>query len=460
MKTDTIAAIATGMSNSGIGIVRISGDDALQVISRIYRNKKGEPKNLSQVKSHTIHYGYIYDGEERLDEVLVMIMKGPNSYTAEDTVEIDCHGGVFIVKKILETVIRNGARTAEPGEFTKRAFLNGRIDLTQAEAVIDVIRAKTEEAKKVATQQLQGRLLTKIEELRQKLIKTLAHIEVSIDYPEHDVEELTNQFLLQYAQEVHDELVDLLQTAKQGRILREGISTAIVGRPNVGKSSLLNALAQSQRAIVTDIPGTTRDVIEEYVNVRGIPLRLLDTAGIRETEDLVEQIGVEKSHEALQNADLILYMLNNQEPLSAEDEALIQLLQQLPVILIINKTDLEQRLDLGRLHDYFPSSPMVQMSIVKNEGIEKLEEAIAQRFMTGKMKRADGTYLTNARHVHLVQQAISALDDAVAALHAAMPIDLVQIDLQRAWQYLGEMIGKEVHEDLINQLFSQFCLGK
>lgn len=457
LETETIAAISTPLGEGGIAIIRVSGPEAITIVDKTFRGRK----KLSTVDTHTIHYGHLVDMDgEVIDEVLISVMRAPRTFTREDVVEINCHGGIVVVQQVLQLILQAGARLAEPGEFTKRAFLNGRIDLTQAEAVIDVIRAKTEEAKKVATQQLQGRLLTKIEELRQKLIKTLAHIEVSIDYPEHDVEELTNQFLLQYAQEVHDELVDLLQTAKQGRILREGISTAIVGRPNVGKSSLLNALAQSQRAIVTDIPGTTRDVIEEYVNVRGIPLRLLDTAGIRETEDLVEQIGVEKSHEALQNADLILYMLNNQEPLSAEDEALIQLLQQLPVILIINKTDLEQRLDLGRLHDYFPNSPMVQMSIVKNEGIEKLEEAIAQRFMTGKMKRADGTYLTNARHVHLVQQAISALDDAIAALHAAMPIDLVQIDLQRAWQYLGEMIGKEVHEDLINQLFSQFCLGK
>ena len=347
MKTDTIAAIATGMSNSGIGIVRISGDDALQVISRIYRNKKGEPKNLSQVKSHTIHYGYIYDGEERLDEVLVMIMKGPNSYTAEDTVEIDCHGGVFIVKKILETVIRNGARTAEPGEFTKRAFLNGRIDLSQAEAISDIITAKNSYASSLALKGIQGSISHFIKDLKEDLIQIITQIEVNIDYPEYeDVEELTADKLLPMSTSLIERMNKIIEDSKNIKLLKDGIQTAIIGKPNVGKSSLLNAMLKEEKAIVTNIAGTTRDVVEGSVTVDGILLNMIDTAGIRETDNIVESLGVEKSKEMIKKADLVLLVIDGSKELDQEDQKLLELTEDTNRIVIINKADLGKKVDL------------------------------------------------------------------------------------------------------------------
>lgn len=458
VKMDTIAAIATPMGEGGIAIIRVSGPEAIAVVDKIFRGKQ----QLSTVDTHTIHYGMLIDPQtgERVEEVLVSVMRAPRTFTREDVVEVNCHGGIVSVQRVLDLILDNGARLAEPGEFTKRAFLNGRIDLSQAEAVIDLIRAKTDRAMKVALAQVEGKLSKQVRALRQNLIEAMAHIEVTLDYPEHDVEEVTQHFLLSKCQEVKAKIGRMLETAKQGKILREGLSTAIVGRPNVGKSSLLNSLVQEEKAIVTDVAGTTRDVIEEYVNVRGVPLRLIDTAGIRETEDVVEKIGVEKSRQILQQADLILLVVNYNQPLSDEDRAIFEAVRGMRVIVIVNKTDLPRQLDLDELKRHFPDQPMILTSVKEETGIDQLEEAIASIFFNGRVQQEDLTYVSNARHIALLRQAEQAIDDAIAGIRDQMPIDMVQIDIKKAWELLGEVIGESVGEDLIDQIFSQFCLGK
>ena len=360
----------------------------------------------------------------------------------------------------LEAVLMAGARLAEPGEFTKRAFLNGRIDLSQAEAVIDLIRAKTEQAAKIAAQQAEGRLSSQIRALRSEILETLAHLAVNVDYPEYDAEVMTGKLLLDRCLKIKEKIEQLLHTARQGKIMREGIATAIVGRPNVGKSSLLNALAQENRAIVTDIPGTTRDVLEEYVNIRGIPLRLLDTAGIRETEDTVEKIGVERSKEALEEADLLLIVLNYGEPLQEEDENLLAATQQTTSVVIVNKTDLPQRCDLDRVKSIVGDTPIVTTSLKNQQGIDQLEEAVANQFLSGQIESKDMTYVSNARHIQLLEEAKASVEEVIEGVETGLPLDLVEIDLKNAWQSLGEVIGEAVAEDLIDQIFSQFCLGK
>ena len=392
---------------------------------------------------------------------MVSVMRAPKTFTREDVVEINCHGGFVSVNRVLQLVLANGARLAEPGEFTKRAFLNGRIDLSQAEAVIDLIRAKTDRAMNVALQQMEGRLSKLIRELRQTILETLAHVEVNIDYPEYDdVEEMTPRLLKEKAEYVRGQIEKLLSTATQGKILREGLATVIIGRPNVGKSSLLNALAHENRAIVTDIPGTTRDVIEEYVNVRGVPLRLIDTAGIRETEDIVERIGVERSRQMLKKADLILLVLNYHEPLTEEDERLFAMTEGMDVIVIVNKTDLPQNIDIERVKELAAGRPIVATSLLCERGIDELEKAIADLFFGGELEAGDLTYVSNSRHIALLEQAKKAIEDALSGIDVGMPVDLVQIDLRRAWELLGEIVGDTVHESLIDQLFAQFCLGK
>lgn len=458
METDTIAAISTPIGEGAIAIVRLSGDDSLSIANKVFKGK-----NLLEVPSHTIHYGHIVDprSNEKIEEVMVSVLKAPKTFTREDVVEINCHGGLVSVNRVLHLVLREGARLAEPGEFTKRAFLNGRIDLSQAEAVMDLIRAKTDRAMSVALKQMDGRLSKLIRQLRQQLIETVAHVEVNIDYPEYDdVEEMTHEMLVDRAQKVKKEIQNILQTAKQGKILREGIKTAIIGRPNVGKSSLLNVLAQENKAIVTDIPGTTRDVIEEYVNVRGVPLRLIDTAGIRETEDFVEKIGVERSRQALKEADLILLVLNGSEPFTKEDEALFEAARDLEKIVIINKADLEQKINLEEVKNVANGAPIITTSLLEEKGIDELEEAIANTFFEGEIDSGDLTYVSNVRHIQLLEQAENALNDALNGIEMGMPLDLVQIDITRTWELLGEIIGDNVHESLIDQLFSQFCLGK
>ncbi|WP_010094638.1 tRNA uridine-5-carboxymethylaminomethyl(34) synthesis GTPase MnmE [Ornithinibacillus scapharcae] len=457
-ETDTITAISTPIGEGAISIVRLSGANAIEITSKIYKGK-----NLAEVDSHTIHYGKIIDPatNDVAEEVMVTVMRGPKTFTREDVVEINCHGGLVSVNRVLEIVLSQGARLAEPGEFTKRAFLNGRIDLSQAEAVMDLIRAKTDKAMNVALKQMDGRLSSLIKKYRQSLLETVAHVEVNIDYPEYDdVEEMSHEMMRQKTKEVHAEIEELLSVAKQGKILREGIATAIIGRPNVGKSSLLNALVQESKAIVTDIPGTTRDIIEEYVNVRGIPLRLVDTAGIRETEDIVERIGVERSRQALKEADLILFVLNYNEELNEEDLRLFEAIQGLEYIVIINKTDLEQKLDLEKVKELVGDKRIVTTSLLMEEGIAELEGAIADSFFAGEIDSGDLTYVSNARHIQLLNQSKKALEDAMDSLEMGMPLDIVQIDVTRTWEFLGEIIGDTASDSLIDQLFSQFCLGK
>ncbi|MCM3189500.1 tRNA uridine-5-carboxymethylaminomethyl(34) synthesis GTPase MnmE [Bacillus subtilis] len=458
---DTIAAISTPMGEGAIAIVRLSGPEAIQIADRIYKGPKG--KTLSSVESHTIHYGHIVDrpSDRVVEEVMVSVLKAPRTFTREDVIEINCHGGIVTVNQVLQLALREGARLAEPGEFTKRAFLNGRIDLSQAEAVMDLIRAKTDRAMNVAMNQMEGRLSALVRRLRSEILETLAHVEVNIDYPEYDdVEEMTHQILVEKATAVKKEIETLLRTSEQGKILREGLSTVIIGRPNVGKSSLLNSLVHEAKAIVTDIPGTTRDVIEEYVNVRGVPLRLVDTAGIRETEDIVERIGVERSRQVLKEADLILLVLNYSEELSDEDVKLFEAVEGMDVIVILNKTDLEAKIDSERVRELANGRPVVTTSLLKEEGINDLEEAIQSLFYTGAIESGDLTYVSNTRHISILQQAKRAIEDALSGIEQDVPIDMVQIDLTRCWELLGEIIGDSVHESLIDQLFSQFCLGK
>lgn len=392
---------------------------------------------------------------------MISVMKGPKTFTKEDVIEINCHGGMASVNRLLQLLVTNGARLAEPGEFTKRAFLNGRIDLSQAEAVMDLIRAKTDKAMNVALGQMEGRLSKLIRTLRQEILETLAQVEVNIDYPEYDdVEEMTHQLMLDKSRFVQAEIKKLLQTSQQGKILREGLSTVIVGRPNVGKSSLLNSLVQDNKAIVTDIPGTTRDVIEEYVNVRGVPLRLLDTAGIRETEDIVERIGVEKSRKVLKEADLILLVLNYADALTEEDVNLFKAVEGMDYIVIVNKTDLPQKIDMERIKELSANQKMVTTSLLQDKGINQLEEAISSLFFEGAIEASDMTYVSNTRHISLLNQALQSINEAISGVEMGTPIDIVQIDLTRTWELLGEIIGDSVHESLIDQLFSQFCLGK
>lgn len=458
METDTITAISTPIGEGAIAIVRLSGPEAISITNQLYKGK-----NLGEVDSHTIHYGKIIDPEteEVAEEVMVSVMRAPKTFTREDVVEINCHGGMVSVNRVLEIVLSKGARLAEPGEFTKRAFLHGRIDLSQAEAVMDLIRAKTDKAMSVALKQMDGRLSGLIQHLRQELLETVAHVEVNIDYPEYDdVEEMSHEMMRIKTKEVNKEIENLLEVAKQGKILREGLATAIIGRPNVGKSSLMNALVQENKAIVTEIPGTTRDIIEEYVNVRGVPLRLVDTAGIRETEDIVEKIGVERSRQVLKESDLILYVLNYNEALTDEDRKLFEAIQGLEYIVIINKTDLEQKLDLNEVRNLAENNPVVTTSLIEEEGINELEAAIAKTFFAGDIDTGDLTYVSNVRHIQLLKQAKQALEDAVNGLEMGMPLDIVQIDVTRTWEFLGEIIGDTASDSLIDQLFSQFCLGK
>lgn len=459
MDFDTITSISTPMGEGAIGIVRLSGPQAIEIGDILYKGKK----KLSEVETHTINYGHIIDPEtnETVEEVMVSVLRAPKTFTREDIIEINCHGGILTINRILELTMTYGARMAEPGEYTKRAFLNGRIDLSQAEAVMDFIRSKTDRASKVAMNQIEGRLSDLIKKQRQSILEILAQVEVNIDYPEYDdVEDATTDFLLEQSKRIKEEINRLLETGAQGKIMREGLSTVIVGRPNVGKSSMLNNLIQDNKAIVTEVAGTTRDVLEEYVNVRGVPLRLVDTAGIRDTEDIVEKIGVERSRKALSEADLILFVLNNNEPLTEDDQTLFEVIKNEDVIVIINKTDLEQRLDVSELREMIGDMPLIQTSMLKQEGIDELEIQIKDLFFGGKVQNQDMTYVSNSRHISLLKQARQSIQDAIDAAESGIPMDMVQIDLTRTWEILGEIIGESASDELIDQLFSQFCLGK
>ena len=457
---DTIAAISTAPGEGAIGIVRISGDLAISIASSIYQCGT---KQLEEQKTHTIHYGHIVDPKsgEVYDEVMVSVLRAPKTFTREDIVEINCHGGIVAINRVLQLVLRMGARLAEPGEFTKRAFLNGRIDLSQAEAVMDLIRAKTDKSMQLAMRQLDGQLSHLIQNLRQEILNTLAQVEVNIDYPEYDdVEEMTLQLLREKTQQVLQGIRTLLNTASQGKILRDGLKTAIVGRPNVGKSSLLNVLLREEKAIVTDIAGTTRDTIEEYVNVRGVPLQLIDTAGIRETDDIVEKIGVERSRKALKEADFVLLLLNQSETLQEEDIRLLETTKGMKRIILFNKTDLPSKLSTEDIAPYAQEEEIVTTSMLNKEGIDQLEEKIAGYFFQGQMNERDATYLSNTRHIALLEKAEQALVEVQNGIEMEMPVDLIQIDFTRAWDLLGEITGDSVQDELLTQLFSQFCLGK
>ncbi|MBF0600325.1 MAG: tRNA uridine-5-carboxymethylaminomethyl(34) synthesis GTPase MnmE [Limosilactobacillus oris] len=459
-ENDTIAAISTPVGEGGISIIRISGEDAVVVAKRLYRGSK----DLAQVASHTINYGHIVDPDTgaEVDEVMVSVMRAPHTYTCEDVVEINCHGGLLATNRILQLVLSYGARMAEPGEFTKRAFLNGRIDLSQSEAVMDLIRAKTDKSMKVALNQLDGDLSRLIRHLRQDILDVLAQVEVNIDYPEYDaVEEMTTKMLKEKALDIQQRIQALLKTAKQGKVLREGLATAIIGRPNVGKSSLLNTLLHEDKAIVTDVAGTTRDVIEEYVNVDGVPLKLIDTAGIRDTDDTVEKIGVERSKRALDAADLILLLIDSSAPLTAEDRELLTATHGKQRIVILNKTDLPRQVDLDELKKLTDGDALIETSIVKHEGMDQLGQQISKMFFNeGIESSQNNVMVTNARHIGLLHQANAALSDVLKGINAGMPVDLVQIDMTRCWDLLGEITGDSYQDELLDQLFSQFCLGK
>ncbi|HDF0743192.1 TPA: tRNA uridine-5-carboxymethylaminomethyl(34) synthesis GTPase MnmE [Staphylococcus aureus] len=459
MDLDTITSISTPMGEGAIGIVRLSGPQAVEIADKLYKGKH----LLNDVPSHTINYGHIIDPESKevVEEVMVSVLRAPKTFTREDIIEINCHGGILTINRVLELTMTYGARMAEPGEFTKRAFLNGRIDLSQAEAVMDFIRSKTDRASKVAMNQIEGRLSDLIKKQRQSILEILAQVEVNIDYPEYeDVEDATTEFLLEQSKEIKQEINRLLDTGAQGKIMREGLSTVIVGKPNVGKSSMLNNLIQDNKAIVTEVAGTTRDVLEEYVNVRGVPLRLVDTAGIRETEDIVEKIGVERSRKALSQADLILFVLNNNEALTQEDYTLYEVVKNEDVIVIVNKMDLEQNIDINEVKDMIGDTPLIQTSMLKQEGIDELEIQIRDLFFGGEVQNQDMTYVSNSRHISLLKQARQTIQDAIDAAESGVPMDMVQIDLTRTWEILGEIIGETASDELIDQLFSQFCLGK
>ena len=461
MKTDTIAAIATAMTNSGIGIIRISGEDAFTVIDRIYQSKNGK-KKLSEEKSHTVHYGYIVDDTKEnkiIDEVMVLIMRAPNTYTREDTVEIDCHGGVLVMQKILDTVVCHGARPAEPGEFTKRAFLNGRIDLTQAESVMDVISSKNEFALKSSISQLQGSLQKEIKELREKIIYEIAFIESALDDPEHINIDGYGQKLKTVAEECKERIEHLLDTADNGKILKEGIDTVIVGKPNAGKSSLMNVLLKKERAIVTDIAGTTRDVLEEQMNLNGITLNIIDTAGIRDTEDIVEKIGVDKAKDYLVNADLIIYVVDSSTPLDENDEKIMEMIKDRTALVLLNKSDLDTVTTEEMIASHLDQK-IIKVSMKENQGVDELENAIKELFFHGKVELNDEVCITNARHKAALSNAKDSLNMVLDSIAMEMPEDFYSIDLMNTYEELGNILGESLGEDLVNEIFSKFCTGK
>ncbi len=447
---DTIAAISTALGVGAISIIRVSGNDSIKIVNKIFKGK-----NLENVDTHTINYGHIVDNNKIIDEVLVSVMRAPQTFTREDIVEINTHGGIAITNKVLELLLVNGCRLASPGEFTKRAFLNGRIDLIEAEGVMDLINAKTEKSRKLAINQINGDVSKLIKNLRQEIIEILANIEVNIDYPEYeDIEEMTVDMIKSKTDMIEIKLKEILNKSLNGKIIKEGIKTIIIGSPNVGKSSILNKLLNEDKAIVTNIAGTTRDIVEGSISIDGILFNIIDTAGIRETSDVVESIGVKKSLDLINDSDLILYVLNNNEPLQKEDFEVIERIKNKNYIIVINKIDLETKLDKNKINNY------VEISIKDDIGIDNLKDKIKEVFNFDKIEQDDFTYLSSARSISLLKNALTSLEAVRQAIKDNMPIDMVEIDLKNVWNVLGEIIGETYKDELIDQLFSQFCLGK
>ncbi len=450
--SDTIAAISTSLGVGAISIIRVSGDKAIEIV-----NKVTKKKNLLDALTHTIHYDYIVENETIIDEVLISIMRSPKTFTKEDIVEINCHGGIATTNKVLELLLVNGARIAEPGEFTKRAFLNGRIDLIEAEGVMDLINAKTEKARNLAINQLDGKVSNMIKNLRHEILTLLANIEVNIDYPEYeDILEVTNNEIKDKIKLVEEKIKEIIKNSENGKIIKDGIVTAIIGRPNVGKSSLLNLLIEEDKAIVTDIEGTTRDIVEGKVNLDGILLNIIDTAGIRKTDDIVESIGVKKSLDLINKADLILFLINNNEDITSEDLELIEQIKDKNYIILVNKSDLEDKLDISKLKDL----KFIKISTVNKEGIIELKEEIKNIFNLEKIETSDLTYLTNARGIALLKQSLKIIEEIKIGINQNQMVDMLELDIKRIWEILGQITGETYQDELINQLFSQFCLGK
>ena len=456
--TDTIAAISTSTGNSGIGIIRVSGDEAIEIVDKIFKSNK-EGKRLINVKSHTVNYGNIVDGEKVLDQVLVLVMKNPHSYTGEDTVEIDCHGGMLILKKVLDLVIKNGAKSAAPGEFTKRAFLNGRLDLSQAEAVMDLINSQNDFALNSSIEQLKGGVSEKIKEIRSDVIYHIAFIESALDDPEHisldgydnEISEMINKNI--------SKIKKMIDTFDNGRIMKEGIKTVILGKPNAGKSSLLNRMLGEERAIVTDIEGTTRDTLEENINLNGLSLKIIDTAGIRNTDDKVEQIGVNKAKEIAEGADLIIYVVDGSKDIDENDKEILEIIKNKKVIVLLNKTDIDRVVDIEQLNE-IPKEDTRKFSAKAGLGMDELKEKIKDMFYSGEITFNDQVYITNARHKEALENSYNSLLKVKESVDAGMPEDFYSIDLMDAYEQLGLIIGESVEDDLVNEIFSKFCMGK
>lgn len=457
-ETETIAAIATAMSNSGIGIIRISGDDAINIADKIFKSVK-QGKKLKDVKSHTVHFGHIAEEDNVIDEVLVTVMKAPNTYTREDVVEINCHGGVVVLKRVLELVLKNGARPAEAGEFTKRAFLNGRIDLSQAEAVIDVINAKNEYSLSNSISQLRGKISDKIKNIRADILNQIAYIEATLDDPEHMSFDGYDEKLMEITDKILDKLKKLIESADNGRVISEGINTVILGKPNAGKSSFLNAVLGAERAIVTDIEGTTRDAIEEHINIHGISLNIIDTAGIRDTEDVVEKIGVNKAKELAAEADLIIYIIDSSKPIDNNDREIMELIKNRKSIILFNKSDLEAVVGKKDI-DVSESTPVINISAKHQLGIDEFENAIKNLFFNGEIKFNDEVYITNARQKNDIRQGFESMKLVKKSIEYGMPEDFFTIDLMNAYEVLGRVIGESVEDDLADKIFREFCMGK
>lgn len=446
---DTIVAISTSVGEGAISIIRLSGHDALNIASKVFT------KDLTKVDSHTIHYGFITSNNEKIDEVLVSVMKAPKTFTREDIVEINCHGGIATTNKVLEVLLENGARLAEPGEFTKRAFLNGRIDLLEAEATMDLISSKAESARKISINTLTGETSNLIKNLRSELVKIISNIEVNIDYPEYeDIEVLTNESILPDIKKFKEKLEEIIKKSEDSKVIKEGIRVGIIGRPNVGKSSLLNSLLEEEKAIVTDVPGTTRDIVEGSLIVSGIPLNIIDTAGIRKTEDTVEKIGVEKSLKIIDTSDLLIYILNNNEEITEEEKEILEKTKNKKRIIVVNKIDLKTKLNKKLLDSY------IEISVKENIGIDKIKDEIKRLFNIGEISTNDMTYLSNARSITLLKKSLNNINDAINEINNNNPIDIVELSLKESWNNLGEVIGETYTDELLDELFSRFCLGK